>query len=184
MLSPVVVVDCIDELIAPSIASFVGRYALWASAPPAEQASGRFLWTAVVLCGALTAWAMARALWFFHACVYGACRLHDGMFRRVIRCPMLFFDSNPSGRILNRFSKDVSIADDLIPATAFDCITIGVRVAGVFLLAGIINPLLFVPLLPIIVVFRSLTQCVNGRPANASRGVSPSLLSSAAPHST
>jgi ABC-type multidrug transport system fused ATPase/permease subunit len=33
--------------------------------------------------------------------------LHDKMYDSVSNAPILFFDSNPSGRILNRFAKDV-----------------------------------------------------------------------------
>ena len=31
------------------------------------------------------------------------------------RTRMLFFDTNPVGRLLNRFSKDISLIDDYMP---------------------------------------------------------------------
>jgi ABC-type multidrug transport system fused ATPase/permease subunit len=37
----------------------------------------------------------------------GSSRLHERMLKRVMRCPMSFFDSTPSGRVINRFSKDM-----------------------------------------------------------------------------
>lgn len=42
-------------------------------------------------------------------------KLHDKMFDGVISAPMRFFDTNPSGRILNRFSKDMGAIDELLP---------------------------------------------------------------------
>ena len=33
----------------------------------------------------------------------------------LLQAPVLFFDSNPVGRILNRFSKDVGCMDELLP---------------------------------------------------------------------
>jgi ABC-type multidrug transport system fused ATPase/permease subunit len=40
--------------------------------------------------------------------------LHDKLFYSVIRSPVTFFDSTPAGRILNRFSKDTDVADDML----------------------------------------------------------------------
>ncbi|XP_074602377.1 multidrug resistance-associated protein 1-like [Brevipalpus obovatus] len=37
--------------------------------------------------------------------------IHERMLYRVIRAPISFFDTTPSGRTLNRFSKDVDVAD-------------------------------------------------------------------------
>lgn len=41
--------------------------------------------------------------------------LHHKMSEVVIRARVLFFDSNPIGRITTRFSKDMSILDAMIP---------------------------------------------------------------------
>ena len=40
--------------------------------------------------------------------------LHNSMLKRVTHAPMLFFHSNPLGRIINRFSKDTAMADSVI----------------------------------------------------------------------
>ena len=40
--------------------------------------------------------------------------LHDKMLERLARAPMSFFSSHPVGRILNRFSKDTAIADNVL----------------------------------------------------------------------
>ena len=37
----------------------------------------------------------------------GASKLHSHMFTSILRCPMSFFDTTPTGRILNRFSRDL-----------------------------------------------------------------------------
>lgn len=43
------------------------------------------------------------------------------MFECIARSPMSFFHTNPSGRILNRFSKDMGAVDELLPQAMIDC---------------------------------------------------------------
>lgn len=44
--------------------------------------------------------------------------LHVHMLKAVLRAPTTtFFDVTPVGRILNRFSKDVDILDNVLPMT-------------------------------------------------------------------
>ena len=40
------------------------------------------------------------------------------MLERVTRAPTLFFDANPLGRIINRFSKDTAATDSSLPNLA------------------------------------------------------------------
>lgn len=41
--------------------------------------------------------------------------LHLDLLRNVLRSPMSFFESTPSGNLLNRFSKEVDAIDCMIP---------------------------------------------------------------------
>ena len=45
--------------------------------------------------------------------------LHNKMLNSVTRSPILFFDSNPLGRIINRFSKDTAVSDGTLPEQAY-----------------------------------------------------------------
>ncbi|CAF1477796.1 unnamed protein product, partial [Rotaria sordida] len=66
--------------------------------------------------------------------------LHNKMFRRLIRCPIAFFDINPVGRILNRFTKDVATMDDQLPVDIYDFLNVRTVV-----LVGMLNPWSFIP---------------------------------------
>uniref|UniRef100_A0A915IRS2 Uncharacterized protein n=1 Tax=Romanomermis culicivorax TaxID=13658 RepID=A0A915IRS2_ROMCU len=48
--------------------------------------------------------------------------LHSKMFSAILKAPLLFFDRNPIGRILNRFSKDTGTMDELLSFATFDFI--------------------------------------------------------------
>jgi hypothetical protein len=41
--------------------------------------------------------------------------MHAAMTKAVLRAKMLFFDSNPIGRIITRFSKDMNVLDLVMP---------------------------------------------------------------------
>ncbi|ODM95243.1 Multidrug resistance-associated protein 1 [Orchesella cincta] len=44
-----------------------------------------------------------------------ASNLHWKMLQRVLKAPLSFFDVTPSGRVVNRFAKDVDICDSTLP---------------------------------------------------------------------
>lgn len=43
--------------------------------------------------------------------------LHQAMANTIVRAKIVFFDSNPIGRILTRFSKDMAVLDLIFPTT-------------------------------------------------------------------
>ena len=50
-----------------------------------------------------------------HLTVKSARHLHSSMLGGILKAPVLFFDTNPAGRILNRFSKDTECMDETLP---------------------------------------------------------------------
>lgn len=56
-----------------------------------------------------------RSLAIFHIILKSATNLHDMMVKRVLRAKIVFFDSNPIGRIVTRFSKDLITFDLIVP---------------------------------------------------------------------
>ncbi|KAI4581551.1 hypothetical protein MJG53_009994 [Ovis ammon polii x Ovis aries] len=58
---------------------------------------------------------IAKSLLIFYILVNSSQTLHNKILESILRAPLLFFNSNPIGRILNRFSKDIGHMDDLLP---------------------------------------------------------------------
>uniref|UniRef100_A0A8C4NTG3 Multidrug resistance-associated protein 4 n=1 Tax=Dicentrarchus labrax TaxID=13489 RepID=A0A8C4NTG3_DICLA len=103
------------------------------------------------LTAAAVVFGYARSLVIFHGLVRSAQTLHNSMFSAVIRTPVHFFDVNPIGRILNRFSKDISQMDSTLPIT----FTTNV---GVVVVAASVIPLILIPVVPLLFFFLYLRR--------------------------
>ncbi|XP_017889371.1 multidrug resistance-associated protein 4-like [Ceratina calcarata] len=82
---------------------------------------------------------LTRNLTFFKICMNASKNLHNFMFSSLLKAPMLFFDTNSSGRILNRFSKDVGSVDEVLPRTMIESIQIFAVMVGILVQVLIIN---------------------------------------------
>nr|XP_020512546.1 multidrug resistance-associated protein 9 [Labrus bergylta] len=59
--------------------------------------------------------ALTKCFFYTRATMGAACKLHNTMFKKIIASPMSFFDTTPTGRIINRFSKDQEEVDTVLP---------------------------------------------------------------------
>lgn len=102
---------------------------------------------------ALFTFAITRSLSFCAMCVKASQKLHDGMFLSLISTTMRFFDTNPSGRILNRFSKDIGSVDEQLPKVILDAAQIILNMCGAIIVTTSVNPIFLVPVFLIGIVF-------------------------------
>lgn len=100
--------------------------------------------------------ALCRSMTFYKLAMVSSQNLHDSMFTSVINTNMRFFDTNPGGRILNRFSKDIGCIDELLPKSILDAGQILLLMAGSLILVAIVKPYFLVPIALIAVVFMLL----------------------------
>lgn len=94
-----------------------------------------------------------RSMVFFRTAMRASRRLHDAMFNGVTRATMYFFNTNPSGRILNRFSKDMGQIDEYLPSVAVDVIQIFLSLLGIVIVVAIVNPYNLIPTFIIGLIF-------------------------------
>lgn len=96
---------------------------------------------------------LIRSWAFFWTCMRASIRLHDRMFRSISRATMRFFNTNTSGRVLNRFSKDMGAVDEMLPTALIDCIQIGLALLGIIIVVAIANVWLLIPTVFVGIVF-------------------------------
>ncbi|KAM7344070.1 putative multidrug resistance-associated protein lethal(2)03659 isoform 2-T2 [Cochliomyia hominivorax] len=89
---------------------------------------------------ALIAVSVARSFLFFELAKNASTSLHNSMYLGVTRAAMYFFNTNPSGRILNRFSKDMGQVDEILPSVMMDVIQIFLSLFGILVVLCILNP--------------------------------------------
>nr|XP_046485764.1 ATP-binding cassette subfamily C member 4-like isoform X3 [Neodiprion pinetum] len=94
-----------------------------------------------------------RHLLFMKMCVNASCNLHNSMFANILVTTMRFFNTNPSGRILNRFSKDMGAMDELLPNTMLEALQILTMMIGMFTIVAVVNPWMIIPIVIINGIF-------------------------------
>ncbi|KAL9955983.1 hypothetical protein ACROYT_G037394 [Oculina patagonica] len=94
-----------------------------------------------------------RAYAFFLAVLKSSENLHNNMATAILKAPILFFDSNPIGRILNRFSKDIGCMDEVLPKTFLFAVQMVLFVLTAALLPLVANVWLVAVVVPIILSY-------------------------------
>lgn len=80
------------------------------------------------------------------------------MSKAVLLSKIVFFDSNPIGRIVTRFSKDMTVMDLVLPGIATFASNLGFRAIAVFIVVSIINPWLLIAAVLALIVMAMLTK--------------------------
>ena len=123
----------------------------WSDDPDAAETSTRNLYLSVYgVMGALSAVAIGVSTLITAVGGLNASTiLHDKMLGGVLRAPMSFFDTNPKGRIVNRFAKDVDYIDVMIPLTFSNLLRQGFAVFGTVIVIYTTNPIFIAVIIPI-----------------------------------
>jgi ATP-binding cassette subfamily C (CFTR/MRP) protein 4 len=93
-----------------------------------------------------------RALGWFAFTLVAASDLQERCLWAVMHSPMTFFVSNPTGRVLNRFSRDQNQVDELLPATIFSFLETAIYCTASVILICITIPWMAL-LVPFLILF-------------------------------
>ncbi|CAF1368255.1 unnamed protein product [Rotaria sordida] len=130
---------------------------LWSGKDDSEQRSSFY---AYIYLGAIVATliiALIRTGYIFYIISCGSNYFHNRMLKGILYTSLRFFESNPSGRILNRASKDQQVLDESLPLALIDTMQYLLMTLGSIIIIGMTNPwvlLILIPLVPRILCLR------------------------------
>ncbi|CAF1496699.1 unnamed protein product [Adineta ricciae] len=131
--------------------------AIWSSKDDKEQRSSFYAYVYLAaICSTLFV-AIVRASYIFYVMLCGSTYLHNRMLKGILYTSLRFFESNPSGRILNRASKDQQVLDQSLPLVLIQTMQYLLMTLGSIVVIGKTNPwVLFIllPLVPIVLWLR------------------------------
>ncbi|XP_037734012.1 ATP-binding cassette sub-family C member 12 isoform X2 [Chelonia mydas] len=84
--------------------------------------------------------------------------LHDDVFYKILLSPMSFFDTTPTGRLMNRFSKDVDELDVRLPFHAENFLQQFFIVISILIIIAIVFPFLLIAVVVLTTIFVILFQ--------------------------
>ncbi|XP_076239794.1 multidrug-Resistance like Protein 1 isoform X1 [Calliopsis andreniformis] len=86
-------------------------------------------------------------------CWLAARQMHMSMLRAVMRAPLTFFDTTPTGRITSRFAKDVDVLDTSLPQQISDSIYCLFEVIATIVVISFSTPIFLAVIIPIGVIY-------------------------------
>uniref|UniRef100_A0A1D1Z5A5 ABC-type xenobiotic transporter n=2 Tax=Anthurium amnicola TaxID=1678845 RepID=A0A1D1Z5A5_9ARAE len=96
---------------------------------------------------------LANSYWLIISSLNAARRLHDAMLNSILRAPMLFFHTNPLGRIINRFAKDLGDVDRNVAVFVNMFLGQVSQLLSTFILIGIVSTLSLWAIMPLLILF-------------------------------
>ncbi|KAF8391006.1 hypothetical protein HHK36_023306 [Tetracentron sinense] len=96
---------------------------------------------------------LTNSYWLIISSLYAAKRLHDAMLNSILRAPMVFFHTNPIGRIINRFAKDLGDIDRNVAVFANMFLGQVFQLLSTFVLIGIVSTISLWAIMPLLILF-------------------------------
>ncbi|KAJ2887391.1 hypothetical protein FB639_001356 [Coemansia asiatica] len=122
---------------------------LWIRHRQDKSATHVYIWVYALLGGMQFVWFYLFAILLVAAVYKSSKWFHQQALQRVLHSPMLFFDTTPLGRILNRFTRDIDSLD-LALCDFFRQFYQNIsRSIGSFVSIAILIPIFFAPLVPL-----------------------------------
>ncbi|CAG9814463.1 unnamed protein product [Phaedon cochleariae] len=126
--------------------------------PPVDWSTETCLYIYGSLLVGLFVIALTRTMLFYKSAMVSSKTLHAVIFNSVQGASMRFFDTNPGGRILNRFSKDMGSIDEWLPKAIVDSGQVLLSIVGSLVLIVVVNQYFLILTAVLLLVFGFLRR--------------------------
>ncbi|XP_029887240.1 ATP-binding cassette sub-family C member 2 isoform X1 [Aquila chrysaetos chrysaetos] len=110
--------------------------------------------------GVFGALGVSQALFLLFATILsarGAMRasrvMHQQLLSNILRVPMSFFDTTPTGRIVNRFAKDIFTIDETIPMSFRSWLSCFMAIISTLLMISLATPFFTLVIIPLSIFY-------------------------------
>lgn len=98
---------------------------------------------------------LVNSFWLIMSSLSAAKRLHDSMLHSILKAPMIFFQTNPTGRIINRFSKDLGDVDRNVANLVNAFLSQMWQLLSTFVLIGLVSTISLWGIMPLLILFHA-----------------------------
>ncbi|CAF1204621.1 unnamed protein product [Rotaria sp. Silwood1] len=121
---------------------------VWSGKDETEQRSSFYAYVYLGVIVSTLIVAVIRISYIFYIMLCGSTYFHNRMLKGILYTSLRFFESNPSGRILNRASKDQQVLDESLTLALIDTMQYLLMTLGALTVIGIANPWVLLVLIP------------------------------------
>ncbi|KAK3022450.1 hypothetical protein RJ639_047587, partial [Escallonia herrerae] len=126
---------------------------IWTKSKTKSHAPGFYILVYAILSFGQVMVTLANSFWLIKSSLYAARRLHDTMLNSILRAPMVFFHTNPTGRIINRFAKDLGDIDRNVANFVNMFLSQVWQLLSTFVLIGLVSTISLWAIMPLLILF-------------------------------
>ncbi|XP_008820849.1 multidrug resistance-associated protein 9 [Nannospalax galili] len=115
-----------------------------------------YQWVYAASMVSVLAFGIIKGFTFTNVTLMASSSLHNRVFNKIVRSPMSFFDTTPTGRLMNRFSKDMDELDVRLPFHAENFLQQFFMVAFLLVILVAVFPVVLLVLVSLALVFFTL----------------------------
>ncbi|XP_077634918.1 ATP-binding cassette sub-family C member 2 isoform X1 [Crocuta crocuta] len=91
-----------------------------------------------------------------YASTHASSILHQQLLNNILQAPMSFFDTTPTGRIVNRFAGDISMVDDTLPMSLRSWILCFLGIISTLVMICTATPIFVIVIIPLGIIYTSV----------------------------